>query len=791
MARIETWFEQDLSKPVEQRYIKGNFFSADNAGNLVGVKCYKDGAEASLSGSVTGYCVLADGTTVPLTGTRSGNQAYIIMNQTALSVPGLIGVTIQLIDGTTKTTLLSIMANVYQSKTDAVVTPSQQIITDWANQINAALQTVTDASAAQDEKIDDLKSAIDEQTHIIYDGTIYERFDVVINQGAFTTSGAQENAKELHTDPIVYDDFLMINPCSNIYTYFMRVDADTGDFASYVSTETMQDVANTASAQYKFNTGTLHVVRGGKNGFRFRIRKVDTNAIVPSESSLVFYKATRENQIDTFKGAYNDDRIIDGVRCYADSVTIENGAFNSTTGDVDDRENALRTGVIDGGFFIYNPNEYDFVVARYANGAYVSTMESRYSHENHIYYIPASDVYQFRVWFRRHDERTNTKLLDTVVFYRPYESEYGDVDEIYEDEIDDTVAKVKNINKSCVVFGVVADTHITSPKYQSIETLLYTLNRVNDECRFDAIIHLGDLIHGGGSDAYEIKRACHFLKDLEKISGSVLVAVGNHEDNMVAMTNHHESISLAENYNIYERKNRNRKITIGPENELYYYVDYGPVRVIVLNGLTGYSYKNDGSSEEETYNVYNDINAQTWDNDHKRTTFAAQRYGYSNAQINWVRDVALDTDKAVLFISHFPISYNQMVEKYNGSHILAEGFNGDRLRDEVIQPFKDAGGTVIGLLHGHYHFDYTRMEPSTGVTDGFYEIGLASTLIIGQPTANKIGSSLLPEGVVNVSPVRMPLQATRECWTVCAIDLEHRKIKLIRFGGGSDQEYTF
>lgn len=162
MARIETWFEQDLSKPVEQRYIKGNFFSADNAGNLVGVKCYKDGAEASLSGSVTGYCVLSDGTTVPLTGTRSGNQAYIIMNQTALSVPGLIGVTIQLIDGNTKTTLLSIMANVYQSKTDAVVTPSSQIITDWANQINAALQAVEDASAAQDEKINDLKSAFDD-----------------------------------------------------------------------------------------------------------------------------------------------------------------------------------------------------------------------------------------------------------------------------------------------------------------------------------------------------------------------------------------------------------------------------------------------------------------------------------------------------------------------------------------------------------------------------------------------------------------------------------------------------
>ena len=163
MARTESWFEQDLQKPVVQRYIKGNFFSLDNVGNLVGVKVYDNGAEASLSGSVTGYCVLADGTTVNVTGYRSNtpaNQAYILLPQSALSIPGYIGITLKLVDGSTITTLLSIIATVYPSQTDDVITPSQQVITDWAQQINTALQNVVDASAAQDAKISDLKSAL-------------------------------------------------------------------------------------------------------------------------------------------------------------------------------------------------------------------------------------------------------------------------------------------------------------------------------------------------------------------------------------------------------------------------------------------------------------------------------------------------------------------------------------------------------------------------------------------------------------------------------------------------------
>jgi len=158
MAVMELWRRRDLEGTVKTEYIDGNFFTQDSVGNRVGVKVYKDGAEVALTGSVTGYCVLPSGETVSVAGTRSGNQASILVPQSALAYTGPLGITLKLIDGNTITTLMSIIVVVYRSKTDTVITPSSQVITDWANQISAALQEVEDASAVQDAKIADLKS---------------------------------------------------------------------------------------------------------------------------------------------------------------------------------------------------------------------------------------------------------------------------------------------------------------------------------------------------------------------------------------------------------------------------------------------------------------------------------------------------------------------------------------------------------------------------------------------------------------------------------------------------------
>lgn len=123
MARIETWFDQDLNNAVKVHYIDGNVFSQDNGGNVVGVNVFKGGTKATLSGSVSANVIRADGATVAVSGSLDGNKCYIILPQAAYAVPGAISIIIKLTQDGDVTTLCAVVANVYMSTTDSVVDP--------------------------------------------------------------------------------------------------------------------------------------------------------------------------------------------------------------------------------------------------------------------------------------------------------------------------------------------------------------------------------------------------------------------------------------------------------------------------------------------------------------------------------------------------------------------------------------------------------------------------------------------------------------------------------------------
>ena len=143
MARIETWFNQDLQEPVRLRYLDGSMFSADNKGNLIGVIVTDGGNAATLTGSVTGYCILASGLSIPVAGTLTNNKASIVLPDTAYAGPGLINIIIKLVGSGFTTTLAAVVSNVI-GLGEVVESPSQATIDQWEAQINAtisALQT--------------------------------------------------------------------------------------------------------------------------------------------------------------------------------------------------------------------------------------------------------------------------------------------------------------------------------------------------------------------------------------------------------------------------------------------------------------------------------------------------------------------------------------------------------------------------------------------------------------------------------------------------------------------------
>lgn len=140
MAMIETWVNQDLTVPVQVVYLPGNVFSQDNNGNLIGVNVFQGGEPATISGSVSASVIRADGATVAVTGSLSGNQCSVVLPQACYAVPGVLSIVIKLTSGETVTTVGAVVANVYRSSTDTAVDPGQ-IIPD----IQALIEAIDEA----------------------------------------------------------------------------------------------------------------------------------------------------------------------------------------------------------------------------------------------------------------------------------------------------------------------------------------------------------------------------------------------------------------------------------------------------------------------------------------------------------------------------------------------------------------------------------------------------------------------------------------------------------------------
>lgn len=248
MARIENWYKQDLKKPVPIRRME-TVFNQDALGHLFGVEVYSDGEAVTLAGSVTGYCLLADGTTVPVSGTRSANRASIVIPQTAYSVIGPITITVKLTEGSAITTLLAVVGVVARSRSGQQVNPGSTI-TDWTNQIAESLQEVEDASAAQDAKISDLKSAIDYNDNKT-DGTLkgienitdsvllfdWEHGGIDLSSGETINDGATNRSRDIHYYPV--DDVISVTNSSGVAVYLLFYTYSNGtytfDFAAGVA----------------------------------------------------------------------------------------------------------------------------------------------------------------------------------------------------------------------------------------------------------------------------------------------------------------------------------------------------------------------------------------------------------------------------------------------------------------------------------------------------------------------------------------------------------------------------
>ena len=144
MAQNETWLSHDMMNPVKVKYLDGNLFSMDNAGNLIGVKLTKDGTDYSGGGSVSANVIRSDGGTVAVSGALSGNIATVVLPQAAYAVPGVVSIVMKLTVSGEVTTIAAVVANVYESTTSTTVDPGTIIPSVQAliSQIDTAVASI-------------------------------------------------------------------------------------------------------------------------------------------------------------------------------------------------------------------------------------------------------------------------------------------------------------------------------------------------------------------------------------------------------------------------------------------------------------------------------------------------------------------------------------------------------------------------------------------------------------------------------------------------------------------------
>lgn len=229
MARIETWLNQDLKQAVKVKYLDGNIFSADNFGNLIGVNVTSDGVPVTLSGSVSGSIIRADGETVAVSeGSVSGSTAYIILPQAAYAVPGTISIVLKLTSGNDITTLAAVVSNVYRTATDSAVDPG------------TIIPSVAELIAAIESAIGQIPADYSELQAAIYTGIQMYLPQIVWKSGYYHLStGAYTSSAQYHCSTVKYP--------RSVYHFLTNWLLNSTDFVSLFDGNTYKGYFNTSN----------------------------------------------------------------------------------------------------------------------------------------------------------------------------------------------------------------------------------------------------------------------------------------------------------------------------------------------------------------------------------------------------------------------------------------------------------------------------------------------------------------------------------------------------------------
>lgn len=243
-----------------------------------------------------------------------------------------------------------------------------------------------------------------------------------------------------------------------------------------------------------------------------------------------------------------------------------------------------------------------------------------------------------------------------------------------------SLADLKTLQNGNFTIGVQTDTHYTSDNHgNDYGTPLKNLTK---QLYCDFICNLGDIPRGYANDTVTITQTAidtMMSRYTSYVESDFIALLGNHDNATMASG----FIPKATMHDNYIGDNSALSNIVNPTEELYFYKDYYECRVIVLD-TNNYPYSVESSSDI-------DVNHHT----------------ISAEQVAWFTNVALDTDKPVIVLSH-----NVLVTDVYPSTMVVPSedvatnnsipYRADQIVS-AMQTFRNNGGIIVACLSGHIH----------------------------------------------------------------------------------------
>ena len=394
--------------------------------------------------------------------------------------------------------------------------------------------------------------------------------------------------------------------------------------------------------------------------------------------------------------------------------------------------------------------QYSAVVSeRYANGSGSSYGEV-YKFNGKLTVTAQNDAIGVGVWFSGTAAAAlpeNTEITIEVILQGGlYDVMPNVVPDYLKSEFSTTIETIlEECEEKCYVVCFATDSHYynTGKANNNWPVTISVIKAINKEYKIDALIHGGDFTNGETTKVKNFELVDEMRIGMIDAAEHSFMLIGNHDDNSYYVVDGHlsriEANTEEERYAHFQRYIT--KDVHDPYGKGYFYYDVPnlDLRIVCLCAIDGDS-----------------------------------GLAYSNDQLAWVQNVALNTEHQIAFFSHASLT-----KEFNAYNFEIQ--NGAEIRSAIEQFISD-GGTVVGYFHGHTHWDNLAKKTQSG---GFYECSTACA-----KTEHDSRPSYVADGATWYS-TRQEGTVTQECFDIIIIKPDSRKVKLVRFGVGNDREFTY